>query len=99
MSEPEEEIVTVLTTLFKKVEALQRINTRDILKPEIYVHYEQMLQAAYDVLTQVEKAVNGLGMKLEYHHWRLDGAMEELKTLLTQTNAPSDEISTSPGRK
>jgi hypothetical protein len=92
MTEPEEETVTALTTLFKKVEALQSINIREILKPEIYVHYEQTLQAAYDALTQIEKAVNSLGMKLEREHWRLGGAMEELKPLLTQTHAPTDEI-------
>jgi hypothetical protein len=29
-----------------------------MLKPEIYIHYEQSLQAAYDALTQVEAAIN-----------------------------------------
>jgi len=99
MGKLEEETVTALTALFEKVEELQSINIRDILEPEIYVHYEKTLQAAYDALTQVEKAVNSLGMKLEYQHWRLDGALEELKPLLTQTNTPSDEFSTELGRK
>ena len=94
MSELEEETVTALKTLYETVDALQRIKIRDMLKPEMYVHYEKTIQAAYDALTQVEKAVNGLGMKLEHEHWRLGGALEELKPLLTQTHAPSDAIST-----
>jgi hypothetical protein len=78
--------------LYETVEALQKIEFRDMLKPEIYVHYEKTLQAAYDALTQVEGAINNLGMKLEYQHWRLGEAVEELKPLLTQTHAPTDEI-------
>jgi spore cortex formation protein SpoVR/YcgB (stage V sporulation) len=92
MNKFEEETVTALTTLLETVEALQKINFRDMLKPEMYVQYEQTLQGAYDALTQVEQAINGLGMKLEYQHWRLGEAVEELKPLLTQTHAPSDEI-------
>ncbi len=82
MTKHEDEAITALTTLFEAVEALQRINIRDILKPEIYAHYEKTLQAAYDALTQVEQTINSLGMKLEYQHWRLGGAMEELKPFL-----------------
>jgi hypothetical protein len=80
-----EEAVTTLKTLFAKVDELQNINIRDILKPEIYARYEKTLQAAYDALTQVERTINNLGMKLEYQHWRLGGAIEELKPFLQQT--------------
>jgi hypothetical protein len=92
MSELEEKTVTALKTLFETADALQKINIRDMLQPEIYVHYEKTLQAAYNALTQVEHTINSLGMKLEHEHWRLGEAMEELKPLLTQTRAPSDEI-------
>jgi hypothetical protein len=76
------------------VEALQQINIQDMLKPEMYVHYEKTLQAAYDALTKVEHTINSLSMKLEYQHWRLDGAMEELKPFLQQTHTQSDELTT-----
>ncbi len=94
MTELEDETITVLKTLFDTVDVLQKINIRDMLKPEIYIHYEQPLQAAYDALTQVEDAISSLGMKLEYQHWRLGGAMEELKPLLQQTHTRSDEHTT-----
>ena len=77
--ELEEKTVTALQALFAKVDELQNINIRDILKPEIYNYYEKTLQEAYDALTQVERTIISLGMKLEYQHWRLGEAMEELK--------------------
>jgi spore cortex formation protein SpoVR/YcgB (stage V sporulation) len=80
-----EETVTAIKTLFNRVDELQNINIRDILKPEIYISYEKTLQEADDALTQVERTINSLGMKLEYQHWRLGGAMEELKPFLQQT--------------
>jgi hypothetical protein len=95
MNELEEESVAALKTLYETVETLQEINIRDILKPEMYIHYEKTLQAAYDALAQVEKAVNSLGMKLEHEHWRLGGAVEELKSLLMQTHTRSDELTAS----
>ena len=81
-----EETVTALKTLFAKVDELQNINIRDILKPDIYNRYEKTLQEAYDALTQVERTVNSLGMKLEYQHWRIGEAIEELKTFFQQTH-------------
>jgi spore cortex formation protein SpoVR/YcgB (stage V sporulation) len=84
MTELEEETVTALKTLFNKVDELQNINIRDILKPEIYTSYEKTIQEAYDALTKVERTINSLGMKLEYQHWRLGEAMEELKSFLQQ---------------
>ena len=80
-----EEAVTALKTLFAKVDELQNINVRDILRPEIYAHYEKTIQAGYDTLTRVERNINSLGMKLEYQNWRLGEAMEELQSFLQQT--------------
>jgi len=93
MHSSEEQIVTALRTLFASIESLRQIELRDIIKPETYSLYENALQSAYDSLTQVEDALTSLGMKLEYHHWRLGGAMEELKPLLIQMHSFSDMIS------
>jgi spore cortex formation protein SpoVR/YcgB (stage V sporulation) len=92
MREFEEQTVIALRTLFDKVDTLRRINIRDLLKPDMYYHYTDTLQAAYDALTTVEDALTSLGMKLEYEHWRLGGAVEELKPLMIQTRSPSDFI-------
>ena len=92
MSTFKEETVNSLQSLFTKVDTLARINIRDLLKPEVYYHYEQTLQEAYDALTEVEDALTTLGMKLEYQHFRLGGAVEELKPLIIQPHSPSDRI-------
>ena len=92
MSEFEEQTVNELKILFAKVDTLTRINIRDLLLPDEYYHYEKTLQEAYDALTEVEDALTSLGMKLEYQHWRLGGAVEELKPLMIQTRSPSDRI-------
>jgi spore cortex formation protein SpoVR/YcgB (stage V sporulation) len=92
MSEFEEQTVTSLRNLFEKVHTLRHINIRDILKPETYRLYEESIQQAYDALTTVEDALNSLGMKLEYEHWRLGGAVEELTPLMIQTGSSSDLI-------
>jgi hypothetical protein len=81
MSSFEEETVTALRALFEKVETLQTIDIGDMLNPGTDTLYEQALQAAYDALTQVEDALDTLGQKLEYHHWRLGEAVEEIKKL------------------
>jgi hypothetical protein len=57
---------------------------------DVYDHYEQTLQEAYDALTEIEDALNTLGMKLEYQHFRLGGAVDELKPLMIQPHSPSD---------
>ena len=88
----EEETVTALHNLFARVETLRQINIRDILKPDVYFLYDQTLQEAYDALTTVEDALTSLGMKLEYEHFRLGGALDELKPLLIDTRSPSDKI-------
>jgi len=92
MSTFEEETVTSLQSLFAKVDTLARINLRDLLKPDVYYHYEKTLQEAYDALTTVEDALTTLGMKLEYQHSRLGGAVDELKPLMIQPYSPSDKI-------
>ena len=92
MSEIEEQTVLALKILFDKVDILRQIDLRELLKPDVYYHYEDTLQAAYDALTTVEDALTSLGMKLEYEHWRLGGAVEELKPLMIQTRSPSDLI-------
>jgi hypothetical protein len=92
MSEFEEQTVLALRTLFDKVDTLRQIDIRNMLKPDMYYQYEDTLQAAYDALTTVEDTLTSLGMKLEYEHWRLGGAVEELKPLMIQTRSPSDII-------
>jgi hypothetical protein len=88
----EEETVSALHSLYARVEALRQISIRDLLKPDVYFLYEQTLQEAYDALTTVEDALTSLGMKLEYEHFRLGGALDELKPLLITTRSPSDNI-------
>jgi len=88
----EEETITALHNLFARVETLRQINIRDILKPDVYFLYEQTLQEAYDALTTVEDALTSLGMKLEYEHFRLGGALDELKPLMIDTRSTSDKI-------
>ena len=60
--------------------------------PDVYYHYEKTLQEAYDALTNVEDALTALGMELEYQHFRLGGAVDELKPFMIQTHSPSDRI-------
>ncbi len=92
MKKSEEETITALHNLFAKVEILRQINIRDILKPDVYFHYEQTLQEAYDALTTVEDALTSIGMKLEYEHFRLGGALDELKPLMIQPRSNTDKI-------
>jgi spore cortex formation protein SpoVR/YcgB (stage V sporulation) len=92
MNDFEEQTVIALRTLFDKVDTLRHINIRDMLKPDMYYHYEDTIQAAYDALTTVEDALTSVGMKLEYEHWRLGGAVEELKPLMIHTRSSSDII-------
>jgi spore cortex formation protein SpoVR/YcgB (stage V sporulation) len=99
MSEFEEQNVLALKILFDKVDTLRQIDIRELLKPDMYYHYEDTLQAAYDALTTVEDALTSIGMKLEYEHWRLGGAVEELKPLMIQTRSPSDLIMEAIGKK
>jgi hypothetical protein len=90
MSDFEELAIAALQNLFEQVEALQHIEIRDILKPDVYSLYEKTLQAAYDAMKTVEDAVNALGMKLEQQHFRLGTAVEILEPLLNQTLSSYD---------
>src|SRR6266480_7995198 len=92
MKKSEEETITALHNLFAKVETLRQINIRDILTPEVYSHYEQTLQEAYDALTTVEDALTSIGMKLEYEHFRIGGALDELKPLMIQPRSKTDTV-------
>ncbi|MGZ3644270.1 MAG: hypothetical protein ACXVCM_10495 [Ktedonobacteraceae bacterium] len=92
MKKSEDETVTALHNLFTKIETLQQISIRDILKPDVFSHYEQTLQEAYDALTTVEDALTSIGMKLEYEHFRLGGALDELRPLLIQSRSKSDTV-------
>jgi hypothetical protein len=92
MSEFEEQTIHALRNLFEKVNTLEQINIREILRPEVYQLYEDTLQAAYDAITTVEDALIALGMKLEYEHFRLGGAADELKPLMIQPRSNTDRV-------
>jgi spore cortex formation protein SpoVR/YcgB (stage V sporulation) len=92
MNDFEEQTFIALRNLFENVETLRQMDIREMLEPDRYYHYEDTLQAAYDALTTVEDALTSLGMKLEYQHWRLGGAVEELKPLMIQTRSLSDLV-------
>ncbi len=92
VSDFEEQTIIDLRNLFEKVHTLQHINIRDILKPDIYRLYEDTLQQAYDSLTTVEDALTAIGMKLEYEHFRLGGAADELKPLMIHPHSKSEKV-------
>ena len=92
MHDFEEETVIALKTLFDKVKTLQHITIREILVPATYHLYEENLQAAYDALTTVEDALASVGMKLEYEHWRLGGAVDELTPLMLHIPSASEKV-------
>jgi hypothetical protein len=92
MSAFEEETVAALHNFFASIETLQQITIPDLFKPGVYLHYERTLQEAYDALTTVEDALTTLGMKLEYQHYRLGGALDELKPLLIQPSSKVDKV-------
>ena len=92
VSDFEEHTVTALTNLFEKVETLGQMDIREMLEPDKYYLYEKTLQEAYDALTTVEDALTTLGMKLEYQHWRLGGAVDELRPLMIQPQSNVDRV-------
>jgi hypothetical protein len=51
MYELEETTIAALETLFHTIDILQNTNTRDILKPDVYIHHKKTLQVAYEALT------------------------------------------------
>ena len=88
----EEETIATLEQLFINVSELSQISIRDILKPDVYFHYEKTLQEAYDALTKVEDTLTALGMKLEYQHYRLGSAVDELKPLILLPRSKADKV-------
>src|SRR5438874_9854053 len=92
MNDFEEHTFAALKNLFEKVATLRQMNIRDMLEPDKYYLYEDTLQAAYDALTTVEDALTTLGMKLEYQHFRLGGAVEELRPLMIQPQSNIDRV-------
>ena len=92
MSNFEEHTVTALKDLFEKIEALGHMDIRDMLEPDKYYLYEDTLQEAYDALTTVEDALTTLGMKLEYQHFRLGGAVDELRPLMILPRSNVDRV-------
>jgi hypothetical protein len=92
MSDFEEQSITAFRNLFEMVQTLRNIHVRDILKPDIYRLYEDSLQAAYDAMTTVEDALLALGLKLEYEHFRLGGATDELEPLMIRPHSKSERV-------
>ena len=66
------------------------MNIRDMLLPGKYNEFKATLDAAYDSLVTVEDGLDSVGLKLEYHHWRISSAFEELTPLLMQLRILSD---------
>ena len=92
MRDFEDQTFTALRNLFEKVETLQQMDIREMLEPDRYYLYEDTVQAAYDALTTVEDALTTLGMKLEYQHWRLGGAVDELRPLMIQPRSNVERV-------
>jgi hypothetical protein len=92
MSTFEEEIIAALHRLFAKIATFQQLEIRDILIPEVYRQYEQTLQEAYDAETKVEDALTALGLKLEYQHYRLGCAVDELTPLMILPRSKVDAV-------
>jgi hypothetical protein len=92
MSTFEEHTINALKNLFEKVETLGQMDIRKMLEPDKYNLYEKTLQEAYDALTTVEDALTTLGMKLEYRHWRLGDAVDELRPLMIQPQSNVDRV-------
>ncbi len=90
MSPAEEETVAALTLLFTKVAELEQMSIREMLTPGRYDQYKATLDEAYDALVTMEDALNSLGTKLEYQHWRISSAFEELKPLSMQPRSLVD---------
>lgn len=88
----EEETVAALTLFFTKVAELGQMTIREMLTPGRYDHYKATLDAAYDALVTVEGALDSLGLKLEYQHWRISSAFEELTPFLMQTRSRVDIV-------
>ena len=92
MSNFEELTFYALKNLFEKVETLRQMDIQEMLEPDRYYLYEDTLQEAYDASTTVEDALTALGMNLEYQHFRLGGAVDELRPLMIQPRSNVDRV-------
>src|SRR5713101_5799387 len=92
MNKFEEETIAALTLLMAKVAELGQLNVREMLTPGRYDQYKATLDEAYDALVTVEEALDSLGLKLEYQHWRISSAFEELTPFLMQTRSRVDLV-------
>ena len=90
MNKSEEETIAALTLLMAKVAELEQMNVREMLTPGRYDQYKATLDEAYDALVTIEDALDSLGMRLEYQHWRISSAFEELKPLFMQPRSLVD---------
>ncbi len=90
MNKFEEETIAALTLLMAKVAELEQMNVREMLTPGRHDQYKATLDEAYDALVTIEDALDSLGMKLEYQHWRISSAFEELKPLFMQPRSLVD---------
>ena len=90
MNKFEEETIAALTLLIAKVAELGQLNVGEMLTPGRYDQYKATLDEAYDALVKIEDALDSLGMKLEYQHWRISSAFEELKPLSMQPRSLVD---------
>ncbi len=90
MNKFEEETIAALTLLIAKIAALEQMSVREMLTPGRYDQYKATLDEAYDALVTMEDALDSLGMKLEYQHWRISSAFEELKPLSMQPRSLVD---------
>lgn len=90
MNKFEEETIAALTLLMAKVAALEQMSVREMLTPGRYDQFKVTLDEAYDALVTMEDALDSLGMKLEYQHWRISNAFEELKPLSIQPRSLVD---------
>lgn len=84
MSASEADTLAALQLLYKKIRHLKDKNIRDLLQPDASTDFRKTLDEAYDALVLVEDTLDGLGMRLEYHHWQIMSALEELTPLLIQ---------------
>src|ERR1700676_2274559 len=86
----EKTVVAALTLLFEKVALLENMKVWDLLTAGAYDQYKATLDDAYDALVTVENALDSVGLKLEYQHWRISSAFEEVKPLLLQPRSLGD---------
>jgi hypothetical protein len=92
MNKFEEETIAALTLLMAKVAELELMSVREMLTPGRYDQFKETLDEAYDALVTVEDSLDSLGLKLEYQHWRISSAFEELTPFLMQTRSRADIV-------